>query len=344
VAIPYEIATPYLEGDIWDLRGAQDDENLYLVHGDHHPRVLTRTDHDAWTLTEIDFIDGPYEDEINAPTITPSATTGNVTLTASASLFQPSHVGALWRIKHGTTWGYVKITAYTSATVVTATVKATLGGTGASDGHREGMWSDVNGWPRVVCFRDGRIIYASNYEWPNTYWASKSRNENYNDFTPGTLDDDAYTYTLSDANIIRWMASARLLCVGTLNGEMTLVGPNDGPITAVDPPTVRGETPHGSATLDPLRIGKAILFLQKAERKIREFVYVYENDGYSAPDITLLAEHLMQDGILDIAYQQEPHSIIWGISGMGVLLGCIPNPILLFLLPTSLIFSFGTSE
>ena len=321
-AIPYEISTPYQEEDIWDLKFAQSDENLYIVHPDYPPMILTRTSHTSWSLSEVDFIDGPYEDEINTPTITPSATSGNITLTASAPLFDPDHVGALWRIRHGTTWGYVKITGYTSATVVSATVKKTLGGTGASAGHREGAWSDLNGWPRVICFHEGRMLLASNYEWPNTFWGSKSGKANYNNFTPGTLDDDSYTFDLSEINIIRWMLPARALCIGALDGEATVIGSTDSPITPTSPPRIKAATTHGSSKLHALKVGRAVIFQQKAERKIREFTYVFEDDDYSAPDLTALSEHLMVNGINSWTFQEEPFAIIWGTDWAGNLLGC----------------------
>jgi len=196
----------------------------------------------------------------------------------------------------------------------------TLGGTTASVAHREGYWSDVNGFPKAVCKHEGRLIFAGSYEWPNVIWGSKIRV--FEEFTPGTLDDDPYTWNAADLNIIRWAAPARVLCVGALNGEATLVGPTDGPITPVDAPRIHSETTHGSAEVGILRIGKAILFVQKAGRKIREFTYVYEDDAYSAPDLTELSEHLVEPGIFELAYQQELNSVIWAVRSDGVLLGC----------------------
>lgn len=57
-------------------------------------------------------------------TLTPSATTGSVTVTASAAVFTAAHVGA--RIRY--IGRQLTITAYTSATQVTATVNETLNG------------------------------------------------------------------------------------------------------------------------------------------------------------------------------------------------------------------------
>jgi len=187
----------------------------------------------------------------------------------------------------------------------------------------EGAWSDLNGWPRAICFHEGKLLFASNYEHPQTIWASKSGEGNYYDFTPGTLDNDPYSFTIADLNIIRWISSGRVLSIGALNAEATAVGPSDGPITCVDPPRIKAETNHGSSDLTaPVKINKAILFLQRAARKIREFAYSYTEDAYGAPDLTIASEHLFDDDIIDLVYQQEPDSILWAIKDDGVLLAC----------------------
>jgi len=323
--LPYQVETPYeIESDLWDIRYDQDDENLYLVHPLYPPMVLTKgVGHTSFVLNEMDFIDGPYEDEITSPTITPSDTTGEITLTASYSLFQPGHVGALWRLNHAAVWSWVKITGVTSPTVATATVMSAVTVAGATTSHREGSWSDVNGWPRAICFHEGKLLFASNFEHPQTIWGSKSGSGNYTDFTPGALDNDAYTFTAADLNIIRWIMSGRALSIGALNAEATAIGPNDGPITAVDPPRIKAETTHGSSNLlAPIKIGKSILFLQKAERKIREFSYSYVEDSYGAPDLTMASEHLFDLDIYALVYQQEPDSILWALRADGVFLPC----------------------
>lgn len=50
-ASPYELATPYLEADIFDLQFVQDADTMYIVHPSYKPRKLTRTGHTSWTLT-----------------------------------------------------------------------------------------------------------------------------------------------------------------------------------------------------------------------------------------------------------------------------------------------------
>ncbi len=101
---PYEISSPYdtdAGTDLFDIQFVQSADTMYLVHPDYAVRQLTRTDHTAWTLTATTFKRGPFlaENE-TAVTITPSATTGSITLTASSATFNANHVGALWQVTH----------------------------------------------------------------------------------------------------------------------------------------------------------------------------------------------------------------------------------------------------
>ena len=57
--------------------------------------------------------------------------------------------------------------------------------------------------------------------------------------------------------------------------------------------------------------GDAILYLERGGKKVREFIYNLERDQFVAPDMTILAEHITTDGIIDIAYQSKPDSILW---------------------------------
>ncbi len=128
--VPYEISTPYLEADLPLIKYTQSADVLYLVHGKYAPRTLSRYGHTNWVLELFDNTNGPYmRTNISATTITPSAAAGTITLTASADLFVPSHVGTWWRIGDANDdgfYGCVKVTAYTSPTVVTAKVMSTL--------------------------------------------------------------------------------------------------------------------------------------------------------------------------------------------------------------------------
>ena len=85
-------------------------------------------------------------------------------------------------------------------------------------------------------------------------------------------------------------------------------------MSAASPPIIKAATNHGSSDLTaPVPIGNSVIFLQRANRKIREFTYTFSSDAYGAPDLTLASEHLFGSDIIDIIYQQEPNSLIWAI-------------------------------
>jgi hypothetical protein len=74
----YEISTPYLTAELFDIKFSQSADIMYICHPNHAARKLSRTGHTSWTLTEIDFTDGPYLSEnITSTTLTPSGTTGS---------------------------------------------------------------------------------------------------------------------------------------------------------------------------------------------------------------------------------------------------------------------------
>jgi hypothetical protein len=70
-----EVASPYLEADLFELAYVQSADQMWITHRDYPPKVLTRTAHTSWTLGDYEFLDGPY-DPINdtATTLTPSGT------------------------------------------------------------------------------------------------------------------------------------------------------------------------------------------------------------------------------------------------------------------------------
>jgi len=95
-----EVATTYSVTDIFEINHAQSADVLYLAHKDHAPAKLTRTTATSFTLTDIDFVDGPYLDENDtATTMYVSANTGTVTVTASAATFTSADVGRLIRFR-----------------------------------------------------------------------------------------------------------------------------------------------------------------------------------------------------------------------------------------------------
>ena len=182
--------------------------------------------------------------------------------------------------------------------------------------------SSSNNYPSVVSFFEQRLVFGNTNNNPQTLWFSK--NGDYSNFTTGTNADDALIYTIASnqVNAIRFLSATRVLTVGTSGGEYVVTSTNDGPITPTTT-LIRKYSNYGSATIEPVQVADVTLFAQRGKRKIREFKFVGDvnTGGYSAPDMTILAEHITDGGITQMAYQQEPDSVVWCVRNDGTLLG-----------------------
>ena len=326
-----EIATPYLTAELFDIKFAQSADVMYIVHPNHAARKLSRTSHINWTLTQIDFTKGPMQDpNTTTTTLNPGQTavgTG-VSLVASATTginggagFASTDVGRFVFL-HG---GYAKITAFTDTTNVTIEILTTLSASTATENWRLGAFSDTTGHPSTVTFFEQRLVFAGTTEQPQTVFFSKSGDyENMDANIGGTIaDSDAIIYTIASnqVNAIRFMTATRTLIIGTAGGEFSVSG--GGSDVAITPTNIliKKQSNHGAANLDALAVGNVTLFMQRARRKMRELAYNFDVDGYIAPDMTILAEHITEGGITQMAYQQEPNQIIWLVRGDGELVG-----------------------
>jgi len=317
---PVEISTAYTSGNLFHLQYAQDADTMYITHSGHPVKKLTRSSHYLWSLADVDFYGGPWaEDNLDSSAyMKVSATGGSVVVyTSGNASFVAGHSGSLLRV--GNSNGYVRITAITG-TSANATVVNTLqssSATGWTSNWAEGAWSVKNGFPTAVSFFEQRLYFGGSYAQPQTVWGSAVLS--YEDFTPGTDDDDAVSFTIADnqVNAIRWFAAGKALAVGTLGGNFIMDSDtSSGPITPTNI-NIKKETTFGSALILPKRIGNAILYVQRNNLTIRELKYNFEEDAQLADDATILSEHITESGIRDMDYQEAPDGILWCVRNDG---------------------------
>ncbi len=326
----FEITTPYLEAELFDIKFAQSADVMYICHPNHEVEKLSRTGHTSWTLTDVDFTKGPFLDpNTTGTTLTPSnASTGSRTITASAvtginggSGFLATDVGRQIHFNDG----YGVITAVGSTTSITVNVTTAFANANAITNWYLGAFSDTTGHPSCVTFFEQRLVFAATLDNPQTVYFSKSGDyENMDANLGGTIaDDDAIIYTIASnqVNAIRFMTATRTLIIGTAGGEFAVSG--GGTDNAITPTNIliKKQSNHGAANIDAISVGNATLFLQRARRKIRELAYNFDVDGYVAPDMTILAEHITEGGLTQVAYQQEPNQIIYATREDGELVG-----------------------
>lgn len=311
----------------------------------------------------------PYLDtNISATTITASATTGaNITLTASDYLFSPDHVGALFRIKNGASEGIVKITLVDNTiagnttsdglwTKAKADVLKTLPGVAAYSGWSECAWSDYRGWPRAVTFYDSRLVFGGTTAQPDTIFASQQYDIyefmqarladdanvsttdtdgllTNNTYKRGIRNDDPFVFTLSGTrvNYIQWLAARESLVCGTAGAEILIGGPNPALSVGIFNISVVPISSYGSSRVQPCLIGDRVIFVGRDGRTVRALGPKESTDNKTAPDLSLLSDHLTRrDGetpsyIIQLEYQ-DSENLIWALTSEGKLLSCTYEP------------------
>lgn len=392
---PVEVATPYEEGDIYDVSITQSADVLYLTHPGHQPQKLSRSSHTNWMLSAVTTVDGPYLDknQDDTFTMTLSDITGTgKTLTASNDIFDPGHVGSIWRIEeassskynewsseteYGTNarvindgrvyqkvasgdetsgkrppthkigtesdgvidwqwlhdgYGIVKVTGFTDSKHVTVDIikRCPNSTTAGTLEWREGAWSPFRGWPGCVTFFQNRLAFAATKSRPSTVWLSCS--DKYEKFSPTdrgavVLDTNAISFTIAGNTVsnILWLAAAINLVIGTSSGEWVASAGSTSKAFGPDNLKVDNQSAWGSQDAIPtIRVGTSTLFIQRGGRRLREMLYFYDADSWQASDISILSEHLTQQGggIVDCSFAPEPYSIWWGVRGDGLLVGC----------------------
>lgn len=219
-------------------------------------------------------------------------------------------------------YGLLYVTAYVSAQELTTRVVFPPVA-GETVHWQEPAWSDYRGFPAAVVFHENRLLFGGSRARPQTCWASII--DDYENFRVSADDDGGLAFTLASdaANGIQWLCSQDSLIIGTTGSEW-VIGTRDTQ-SALTPSSIAAKrsTTYGSAPIQAQVVSEAVIFIQRSARKVREFVYTFEEDGYTAPDLTLLSEHIPDRGIVEIAVQKNPETILWAITTDGQLVGVV---------------------
>ena len=193
-----------------------------------------------------------------------------------------------------------------------------------------GMFSDDKGC-RCGVLHEGRLIMGGFARYPDQIAAS--RVNGYDDFEVESADPDindsenadkawSRRMTGGQINDIIWMrASAETLVIGTTGGEFVVRGASStGLLTPLDA-AVKAATQRGSALVQPATIDDQLFFVQRSGRTLRRFNYKLASDNFQSEPVSILAEHLSAVGIKEMAYQQDPDSVLWTVLADGRLAG-----------------------
>ena len=412
-----ELATPFTENILSNLRFTQSADTLFIASGDYPVKKLVRYSDTSWGFSDFTISDQYYDisiiesDEDN--TITPSGTSGSITLTSRDNLFTADMVGTNillkqevptqevstsngttasiyagegWKvITHGTwtgtvtvqrstdnsTWetyrqytgkndfnpsesgsvsegyylrvvcsissgtceaslsrlpysqeGTAKITGYTNAKSVTASVTKSFGTTSPSKVYSFGVWSPKFGYPKTIAFFQDRLCFGGSKAQPYMLWMSRSGD--YANFSvekvSGTVTDDSAVavglLSRKQFQIKHLLASTDLIIL-TAGNEWIISG-ND----VVTPSNINAkmQTTRGCSDVEPIAVGGRIVFIQGRGSTVRDMGYSFETDSYGGNDLTIFAKHIIHGvQIEDAAYKQEPDSTLYMVRSDGTM-------------------------
>lgn len=237
-----------------------------------------------------------------------------VDLTLSQAGWRSSDVGLFVRALDG----IFEITEINSSTAARAKIIKVIPGTLAvvQAGNwtlEADSWSTSQGFPGVVNFFEQRLWFYKNFE------MFGSRVGDFENMGTGPDADDAVRFPIvngaNQVDVIRWVKSMQDMMVGSTGTEYALHGPNEGTISANDPPITKPQSEWGSdPEPDAMRAADALLFIQRGRRQIREMGFSYDkagaSGGYNATDIATLSEHLFRSGAVEMAWCSSPDSYV----------------------------------
>lgn len=246
--------------------------------------------------------------------------------TIKAGLFEADDVGRKIRVRHAGNWGWADVTALNNSSQVQINIRSDFTASTATSLWKLGTWY-IDNYPSSSTFHEDRLCFAGAPDSPQRLDASAS--QDYENFLPTNLDNTtsnsngfAFGLNSNDVNVIRSLTSdEKGLIALTVGGEWVIRPSNYGEALTPANVSAKRTSSYGCANIQPIQVGRSTLFIQRSGKKLREYAYFYDVDGFRATDLTVLSEHITGDGITSMAFQREPQSIAWMVRSDGALVG-----------------------
>lgn len=345
---PVEVATPYQDDELFDIRYVQSADVLTLVHPNHPPKELRRLAATTWQLADVVFAP-----TIAAPTgVSATATTGvgSITYTYKVTALKEdgleeseasvavsctndlSSAGAANTIawdavgdalrynvykNHNGLFGYIGQASSTSFVddFITPDVSQT-------PPVAKNPFNGAGNYPTAVSYHEQRRVFGGTLNRPQNIWMTRSGTESSMAASIPVRADDAIAFRIAarEVNAVRHIVPLAQLIVLTSSAEWQISGRGGG-ITPTDI-SARPQAYIGAGAATPLVVNNLMLYAQARGGGVREMSYNWQAQGYLTNNISILAPHLF-DGyrINDMAFTRSPVPIAWCVSSSGQLLG-----------------------
>ncbi len=359
--VPYEIANPYAEADIFDIHYVQSADVMTLVHPNYAPRELRRLGATNWTLTTINFgspIAAPtgvtatryipassstnadtYEtmsyvvtaitaDEIGESVSSSVASvTNNIFVTGATNTISWSAVTGASRYRVykllGGLYGYIGSTTGTS--IVDNNIAPDLS---VTPPIYDNEFVSTGNYPGAVSYFEQRRCFAGTINEPQKIWMTKSGTESNLSYGLPIRDDDRIEFRVAarEANTIRHIVPLTQLLLLTGSAEWRVSSLNSDEITPTTI-SVRPQSYIGASNVQPVIINNALVYCGARGGHVRELGYNWQASGFITNDLSNRSALLFDNyEISDMAFAKAPIQMVWFVSTSGMLLGLTYTP------------------
>lgn len=351
-ATMYVLTTPYDHEDLSKIDYTQSADVMTLSCVGYVEKELTRTAHNAWTITDITFapqLSAPsgstavpavagaatFKYQITAlntetleeslpESITASSAATPLSSTNKINISIAAVSGAakynVYRQDNGV-YGFVGSSDISGSNVfVDDNIEPDLSDTPPS--ARDPLADTDNSSAAVVYHRQRRIFGGSDAN-PNTHYGTQIGNYYNMNVSSPIKDSDAYTLALASntVNRIRYFISMRDLVILTNDSAWAVRPGGDAAVITATAEQVQ-QSELGSAQVKPIIAIDTILFIEEGGEKVYDMGYEYNADQYRGTELSLLGSHLFIGySITDWCFAKRPFSIAWCVRSDGKMLG-----------------------
>lgn len=331
----YEVPSPYLEAELFDVHYVQSADVMTLVHPNHAPRELRRLSATKWELKVINFgspLSPPTGVEV--ATYIPSSTSTNADTYQDHNYVVTSVGATSVEESNQSSVGLTSAGATPSNNIFVTGAKNTITWSAATGASRYRVYKEQGGiygfigetdqttlvddniatdfsitppihendfvgtgnYPGAVSYFEQRRVFAGTNNGPQDIWMTKSGTESNMSFGLPIRDDDRIEFRVAARE------ANTIRHIVPLTNLLLLTGSAEWRITSVNSDaitpssiSVKPQSYIGANNTQPVIVNNSLVYCAARGGHVRELGYNWQANGFITGDLSLRAPHLFDN-------------------------------------------------
>lgn len=190
-----------------------------------------------------------------------------------------------------------------------------------------GAWCAVEGYPGAGAFFQGRLLAGGTKNQPKTFWGSDVTTMGgigagqYGCWQPSlatgqVIASNGTSYQLNDEEADPISAfsdcgKAQIPALGIFSGDSEFVNWAGAQPSSPVSVNIYRDTRYTNAPIQPLRVGRETIFIDKSRQRLRVWQYTFMAGGFIGREPRPEMRHLLLPGVAAFDYALMPHPILW---------------------------------